>query len=74
MSVFTGIKCDSCGQVVEVADRTRKKTCYDGPTVSGEFTQDLCPECTPKTESLPRLRPLRRRKARDEVAVGGVEP
>lgn len=67
MSVFTGIKCDSCGNVVTAAERTRKKTCFEGPKVSGEFTIDLCPDCTPEADALPTLKPLRRRKRSDDA-------
>lgn len=64
MAEFRGVKCDQCGSLYERKVNTKRKVTLDGPKVSGEYTEDLCPECTSTT--VPKgvtLRPLRRRSS-----------
>jgi len=67
MGQFTGFTCDSCGAIVKTAERTRKITRYEGPTLSGEVHEDLCAACT-VAPSDAILRPLRKRQKRVQQA------
>jgi hypothetical protein len=60
MAQYNGFKCDSCGAVVDSEERTKRTVKFDGPEVSGEYTDDLCPDCVQVPEGVV-LRPLRRR-------------
>lgn len=65
MAQYRGYTCDSCGKVIDKHDVTEVTVRVDGPSLSGEFEQDLCPECAPKRvpEGV-EMRPLRRRHPR----------
>lgn len=61
MANYRGYVCDSCGRLMSREERTEVLTRFQGPVVTGEKTEDKCPECLnpPKQEE---LRPIRRRK------------
>lgn len=67
MAHFSGFKCDKCDAVMDRAEVTKVTVKFDGPEVSGEFSHDLCEICA-KEEVPPgvTMRPLRRRRTRDE--------
>lgn len=65
MAQYRGYQCDMCGKVINTDEVTEVTVRIDGPVLSGEFDQDLCPECAPKR--IPEgvvMRPLRRRHPR----------
>lgn len=77
MTQFSGYVCDSCERVIASRDRVKKTVKYDGRAIGGETTFDLCGDCsrTEIEEQAITLRPLRRRRIRDEAdAVEVVEP
>lgn len=70
MAQYRGYSCDMCGHVISSEEVTEVTVRVDGPVLSGEFDQDLCPECAPKR--IPdgvAMRPLRRRNPRATQAV-----
>lgn len=67
MAKFKGFECDSCGKPTGNAQKTRKIVRFEGPTVSGEYDEELCPDCT-VAPSTP-LKPLRRRRPSATVAA-----
>jgi hypothetical protein len=46
MAEFRGIKCDLCGNIVAEEAATKKLIRFKGPKVNGEYTEDLCADCT----------------------------
>lgn len=68
---ITAFTCDECGETMKPDQRTRSTIRYEGPVVSGQIEQDLCPECAPSPVD-PTLQPLRRRR-RLEVSSEGPE-
>lgn len=68
MTQFSGYVCDSCERVITSRDRVKKTVKYDGRSIAGETTADLCAECAHsevENQAL-ALRPLRRRRTREE--------
>lgn len=61
MAKFTGFACDSCGSPTANAQKTKKIIRFEGPTVAGEYVEELCPDCTVRPGDV-TLRPLRRRR------------
>lgn len=65
MAQYRGYQCDSCSAIIDSGEVTEVTVRVDGPVLSGEFDQDLCPTCAPKR--VPEgvaMRPLRRRHPR----------
>lgn len=61
MGQFKGYTCDGCQAVIDKGKRSRRVVKIDGPIISGEYAEDLCPDCTTVPEGV-TLKPLRRRK------------
>jgi len=68
MGEFRGYKCDSCGTLIDAENRTRKTVRYEGNLISGDYTQDLCPECIPAASTI-ELRPIQRRPRKQKDGV-----
>jgi hypothetical protein len=64
MAQFNGFTCDSCGKVVDPAQRTKVTIRYEGNVVDGEYYQDRCPDCVAVPEGV-LLKPIRRRRRRN---------
>lgn len=69
MAKFKGFACDSCGAPTPNEQKTKKIIRFEGPTLSGEYVDELCPECTVAPDV--DLKPLRRRR-RGVPAPAGV--
>ena len=73
MAQFNGFTCDDCGEVVSANERTKRTIKIDGPTISGEYTEDLCSNCISTPDGVD-LKPLRRRGKHDVVTIPAPEP
>jgi hypothetical protein len=69
MAKFTGFACDSCGAPTPNDSKTKKIIRFEGPTLSGEYVEELCPDCT--VAPAESLKPLRRRRRMTPVGSGG---
>jgi hypothetical protein len=72
MASFEGFTCDGegCGKVLQRSEVTKVTTRLVGPAANGEYTKDLCADCVGKVVPRgKRLRPLRGRKPRNQVAA-----
>lgn len=68
MAEFKGFRCDNCGAVHPVEERTRVTVKIDGPEVQGEYVMEYGPDCA--RNSVPEgveLRPLRRRRGQSQA-------
>ena len=76
MAEYRAFKCDLCSNIIEQGERTRRIVRLEGPTVEGEYKQDLCASCVTTPEGV-KLRPLRRRSQHDPatpVQTGATAP
>jgi predicted RNA-binding Zn-ribbon protein involved in translation (DUF1610 family) len=68
VATFQGFKCDSCGDVIDNGERTKRTVKLEGSRLApqGQYSQDLCPTCVAVPDGVD-LKPLRKRRTKAEM-------